>query len=114
MEWCCISRPNKERESYFKNISNRNLEVTLKQEINKKTRNCWFGTLYGTTTIGTGLATIFSGGSTSIIGTVPTTILAGVATYDIFNHMYESHQNIKSIEHILEKKERGRNCFCRQ
>ena len=36
MEWCCISRPNKERESYFKNISNRNLEVALKQEINKK------------------------------------------------------------------------------
>ena len=72
-------------------ISNRNLEVTLKQEINKKTRNCWFGTLYSTTTIGTGLAAIFSGGSTSIIGTVPTTILTGVATYDSFNHMYESH-----------------------
>ena len=103
MECCCLSRPEKEINNDFKDLSNRNLEVKLKQENNKKSRNCWFGTLYATTSLGSGLATALTGG-TSSLGTVPATVLASVATYDSFNHMYEAHQNIKTINNILKNR----------
>ncbi len=103
MDWCCISRPEKERENDYKNISNRNLEVNLKREKNKKSRHCWFGTLYTVTSLGSGLATIFSGG-TSSLATIPTTALATVASYDSFNMMYDADRNEKAIRKVLKKR----------
>ena len=104
MEWCCSCRDKKERKDDFKNLSNRNLELKLKQERSKKTRECWFGSLYASTAIGTGIATGMSGGTSSILGTIPTTILASVATYDSFSLMYDSHKNIQVIKSILDSR----------
>ena len=104
MDWCCINRPEKERENDYKNISNRNLKINLEKEKNKKSRHCWFGTLYAVTGIGSTLTTIFSGG-TSSLATIPTTTLACVASYDSFNMMYDAHKNKKIIGKILKKRE---------
>ena len=111
MEWCCGCREHKERINDFKNVSNRNLELKLKQETSKKARQCWFGSLYATTALGTGLATGMSGGTASILGTIPTTVLASVATYDSFSHMYDSHKNIQVIKSILDSRKEAEIIF---
>lgn len=111
MNWCCISRSEDDRHHKYKNLSDNSLKDELKIEKQNKNRNCWFGTLYATTATGTALATVLSGGASSVLGTVPTTVLASVATYDSFNYMYDSQKNINSIENILNTRKNAEIIF---
>ena len=106
MNWCCGSRNEKSRINEFKNLSDRNLKLKLKTEKRKCLRECWFGSLYAVTALGSGIATGLSGGASSIAGTIPTTILASVATYDSFNHMHESQQNSNVIQDIITERKK--------